>query len=42
MAENIVETADGLIYLNWYENEDTRGSRFLEGDSVIYMDSTMD
>lgn len=33
-AEYIVETADGLVYLNWYENEDTRGSRFLEGDSV--------
>ena len=33
-AEYIVETADGLVYLNWYENEDARGSRFLEGDSV--------
>lgn len=33
-AEYIVETVDGLIYLNWYENEDTRGSHFLEGDSV--------
>lgn len=34
MAEYIIETTDGLVYLHWYEKEDLRGSRFLEGDTV--------
>ena len=33
-ASYLISTDSGYIYASWYENEDIRGSRFLEGDNV--------
>lgn len=33
-AEYLLESPYGYVYLSWYENEELRGSRILEGDSV--------
>lgn len=34
-AEYLLETSSGYIYLSWYQDKEVRGSRFLEGDSVV-------
>lgn len=33
-ASYLISTDSGYIYASWYENDDIRGSRFLEGDNV--------
>lgn len=33
-AEYLVDTPEGYVYLTWYENEEFRNSRLLEGDNI--------
>lgn len=33
-AEYLISTPAGYIYASWYENESSRGSRFLKGDNI--------
>ncbi len=34
-AEYLISTDAGLVYVNWFLDEDFRGSRFLKGDEVM-------